>query len=117
MAVAYSRLRIRAHWPSDVAADTLWGIALLWLSTPAPTTGHPAPLTAGPDPGANRLVDPPHFSGRQAAPVTDADRMAVSLLGCQVGSVAVTDGPHRGRQRPMDDALEAHDQRVRHHLR
>jgi putative transposase len=25
--------------------------------------------------------------------------------------------PHRGRQHPMDDALEARDQRVRHHLR
>ena len=26
-------------------------------------------------------------------------------------------GPHRDRQHPMDDALEARDQRVRHHLR
>jgi membrane-associated phospholipid phosphatase len=28
MAVAYSRLRTRAHWPSDVAAGALWGITV-----------------------------------------------------------------------------------------
>lgn len=28
LAVAYSRLRTRAHWPSDVAAGTLWGITV-----------------------------------------------------------------------------------------
>ena len=27
-AVAYSRLRTRAHWPSDVVAGALWGIAV-----------------------------------------------------------------------------------------
>jgi membrane-associated phospholipid phosphatase len=28
VAVAHSRLRTRAHWPSDVVAGTLWGIAV-----------------------------------------------------------------------------------------
>jgi membrane-associated phospholipid phosphatase len=28
VAVAYSRLRTRAHWPSDVVAGALWGIAV-----------------------------------------------------------------------------------------
>jgi membrane-associated phospholipid phosphatase len=28
MAVAHSRLRTRAHWPSDVVAGALWGVAL-----------------------------------------------------------------------------------------
>lgn len=27
-AVAYTRLRTRAHWPSDVVAGALWGIAV-----------------------------------------------------------------------------------------
>jgi membrane-associated phospholipid phosphatase len=26
--VAHSRLRTRAHWPSDVVAGALWGVAL-----------------------------------------------------------------------------------------
>ncbi len=28
MTVAHSRLRTKAHWPSDVVAGALWGIAV-----------------------------------------------------------------------------------------
>jgi membrane-associated phospholipid phosphatase len=46
VAVAHSRLRTRAHWPSDVVAGALWGIAVgvasrrLLRYRPQPTASH-----------------------------------------------------------------------------